>query len=146
MTLKAICNNPEKKGQDRLPRATARLAETWQEYENSQQDVLSLITENETVVGVANEIIKGKLRTMEGRKRSGARLGKPTHDGDRQGNTTKHKAMVDNLLYTNAQEPPAKEIRLEQLSQAGPNAAPTVNKAVFKEVREGRSNLFQPEG
>ena len=77
----------------------------------------------ETAIGVANEIIRGK----------------PSHDGVRQGNTTKYKAMVDSLLYTNAQQPPAKEIRLEQLSQAGPSVAPTGNETVFEEdVRRHR--------
>ena len=46
-TLKVICNDPEKQEQGRLARATTRLAETWQEYDNSQQDVLGLITEKE---------------------------------------------------------------------------------------------------
>ena len=46
-TLKAICNDPEKQEQDRLSSATARLTELWQEYENSQQDVLGFVTEDE---------------------------------------------------------------------------------------------------
>ena len=45
-TLKVICNDPEKQEQGSLARATARLAETWQEYDSSQQDVLGLVTEN----------------------------------------------------------------------------------------------------
>ena len=40
-TLKVICNDPEKQVQDRLSSATARLAETWQEYENSQKPFLA---------------------------------------------------------------------------------------------------------
>ena len=95
-TLEVICNDPEKQ-------EYGRLAETWQEYENSQQVVLDLITENEVeaepvtfiemedtyeaTVDKANGIIKGK--------------------------TTKHKAMLDSLLDPNAQEPLVKEIRLE---------------------------------
>ena len=46
-TLKAICNDPEKQGQCRLLRATARLAETWQEYKNSKQDVLGFVNKDE---------------------------------------------------------------------------------------------------
>ena len=80
-TLKAICNNPGKQG--RLAIMTTRLAESWQEYENSQQDVLGLVTkdevENEQVTFIkmeeiykaaindANGIIKGNLRAEEGR-------------------------------------------------------------------------------
>ena len=40
-TLKAICNDPEKQERDRRSKATTRLAETWQKYEDSQYDVLS---------------------------------------------------------------------------------------------------------
>ena len=77
-TLKDICNDPEKQGQDRLPRSTARLAETWQEYENSQQNVLVLVTEDkvenkpvtylemedsyEAAIDEAKKITKGKLK------------------------------------------------------------------------------------
>ena len=46
-TLKVICNDPEKQGHDRLCGATAGLAETWQKYESSQQDVLGLVTKDE---------------------------------------------------------------------------------------------------
>ena len=42
--------------------------------------------------------------------------------------------MVDNLLDSNAQEPPAKEIRLEQFSQAGPSAALTVIETISEEA------------
>ena len=45
--------------------------------------------------------------------------------------------MVDNPLEPNAQEPPAKKARREQLSQAGPNSTPTDDKAVSEEVVKG---------
>ena len=80
-TLKAICNDPGR--QNKLAIATTRLAESWQEYENSQQDVLGLVTEDElgseqvtfiemedtyeAAIDEANGIIKGKLRAEEGR-------------------------------------------------------------------------------
>ena len=86
-TLKAICNDPENQGQDRLPRATARLAETWQEYENSQQDFLGLVTEDkvenkkvtflemednyEAAIDEAKKITKRELKVEEG---SGSQL------------------------------------------------------------------------
>ena len=38
-TLKVTCNDPERQEQGRLARATASLAETWHEYNNSQQEV-----------------------------------------------------------------------------------------------------------
>ena len=42
--------------------------------------------------------------------------------------------MVDNLLDSDSQEPPAKEIRLEEFSQAGPSAVPTVNETISEEA------------
>ena len=41
---------------------------------------------------------------------------------------------MDNLQDPNAQEPPAKDIRLEQFSQAGPSAVPTVNETISEEA------------
>ena len=41
MSLKEICDDPEKQEQVRLSTATARLAEAWQKYKISQQDVLA---------------------------------------------------------------------------------------------------------
>ena len=68
----------------------------WQEYDNRQQDVLGLVTENELeaeqvtflemediyedVIDEASGIIKGKLRAAEDRKKSGARPDKPSQD------------------------------------------------------------------
>ena len=46
LTLKVICNEPEKQKQGRLARTAARLALTWQDYENSQLVVIGLIAEN----------------------------------------------------------------------------------------------------
>ena len=42
--------------------------------------------------------------------------------------------MVDNPLDPDAQEPPAKETRLEQFSQAGPSAALTDNQTISNEA------------
>ena len=77
MTLKAISNDSGK--HDRLVSATTWLAESCQEYENSQQIVLGLITENEVndgqatfiemeetsraAIDEANRIIMGKPKT-----------------------------------------------------------------------------------
>ena len=60
-------------------------------------------------------IIKGKLRAAEDRKMSGAQQDKPTLDRDRHDKTAMRKVLVDYLLDPNAQDPPAKEARLEQL-------------------------------
>ena len=91
-----------------------RLAETWQEYDSSQQDLPGLVTEKELeaeqltfiemediykdAIDEENGIIKGKLRAAEGRKKSGAQPDKPTQDGDRHDKTAKRNALVDNLL------------------------------------------------
>ena len=76
-TLKAIGNNPGEHG--RRVSATTRLAESWQEYKKSQQDVLGLITENEVedeqvtfiemeeTYEAAIDEAKGKLKAEEGR-------------------------------------------------------------------------------
>ena len=52
-TLKAICNDPEKQEQDRLSTATSKLAEKWQKYEDSQYNVLGLVTKDEVEVELA---------------------------------------------------------------------------------------------
>ena len=58
-TLKAICNDPGK--QDRLAIASTRLTESWQEYENTQQDVLGLVTEDEVEKEQVTYISRGDL-------------------------------------------------------------------------------------
>ena len=51
--LKDICNDPEKQEQDRVSTATARLEEAWKKYDESQQDVLGLVSEDQ----VGNELV-----------------------------------------------------------------------------------------
>ena len=46
-SLKAICEDPEIQELDRLSTATERLVEAWKKYENSHQEVLGLVTEDE---------------------------------------------------------------------------------------------------
>ena len=46
-TLNAICKDPEIQELDRLSTASERLVEAWKNYENSHQEVLNLVTEDE---------------------------------------------------------------------------------------------------
>ena len=47
--LREVCDDMEKQKQerDRVPTATAGLEEAWQKYEESQQDVLGLVTKDQ---------------------------------------------------------------------------------------------------
>ena len=45
--VRAICNDPEDLELNKLSTASIELAETWQKYEDSQQDVLGRVTEDE---------------------------------------------------------------------------------------------------
>ena len=56
---KAICDDPGE--QDRLAIAFTRLTESWQEYENTQQDVLGLVTEDEVEKEQVTYISRGDL-------------------------------------------------------------------------------------
>ena len=143
--LRDICDDPEKQEQDRVSTATAILEEAWRKYDEGQQDILGLTAEDhvgdelviflemediyEAAIDRANKISKkdkdsrkrkGKTDDEdEGGKKSDTRPDNPTQDGGRQDKATKHKALVDNPLDPNTQEPPAKENRREKLSQAG---------------------------
>ena len=80
-SLKEICGDPEKQG--RLSTTTARLAEAWRKYDSTQQDVVSLVAEDnvvyeqvifnkmeenyEAAMDEANEIIKVELSDEGGR-------------------------------------------------------------------------------
>ena len=76
VNVKTICNNPEALELDKLSTASDRLEEAWRKYENSQQEVLSLVLEDEVeeeqdnftemdksykdAINKAKTIIKGK--------------------------------------------------------------------------------------
>ena len=129
-------------------------------YEEGQQGVLGLTTEGqvgdelaiffemeeiyETAIDKANKISKkgktsGKRKgKMDGEDKGGTRSdaqpGNPTQDGGRQYKATQPKSMVNKPLEPNAQEPPAKKARQEQLNPAGPSTTPADDEAVSEEV------------
>ena len=81
VTLKAIGEDPEILELDRLSTATGRLVEEWKKYENSHQEVLSLVMKDEVedeqatfsdaednyeaAINEVNKLLKSKFRPVD---------------------------------------------------------------------------------
>ena len=81
--IKEVCDEPERQEPDELFIMTIRLADAWQKFESSQQDILNLIIEDkvadeqvtfiemertyETASDKANAIVRNILRAEEGK-------------------------------------------------------------------------------